>query len=130
MTPSNYDTLLDVQLKTQGEIPHVCTLHDSNDIVNDYTNRNESENNTCNSNSSNIRNELNSIELETIIDDMSNTDTGKRNNTSSSSQIAKLNAVECMTQVLLPPLSKELNETKLNLIVQICCIVKKIQQTV
>ena len=110
--PSKCDSLSDEQPKTQGEMLHTRTLHDSNDIVNDYTNSNESENNTCSSNSSNVMNESINIDLETIIDDMSNMDTDKRNNASSSSRIAKLNAIECMKQLLLPPLPKELNQSK------------------
>ena len=53
------------------------TLHDSNDIINDYTSTDEIE-----------------------------------NNASSSSQIAKLNAVECMKWLLLPLLPEELNQSK------------------
>ena len=95
-SPPKCDTLLDELLKTQGEMLHKRTLHDSNDIINDYTDTNEIENNTCNSNSSNVMNESNNIDLDTIIDDISNTDIDKRNNASSSSQITKLNAIERM----------------------------------
>ena len=133
-SPSKDDTVLDEELKTQGKIPHIRTLHDSNDIVNDFANTNENETKTHNSNSSNAMNELNNIDLDTISDDMSNTDTDKRNEESSSQQnninldkisddmsnadtdkrrssprIAKLNAVECMKQLLLPPMPAELS---------------------
>ena len=108
-SPSKDDTVLDEELKTQGKMPHTHTLRDRNDIVNDFANTNENEKKICNSNSSNAMNESNNDDLDTISDDMSNTDTDKRR---SSPRIAKLNAVECMKQLLLPPMPAELNQRK------------------
>ena len=44
---SKDDTVVDEEMKTLGKMPHIHTLHDSNDIVNDFTNTNESEKMTC-----------------------------------------------------------------------------------
>ena len=77
-SPSKDDTVLDEELKTQGKMPQIRTLHDSNDIVNDFANTNENEKKTCNSNSSNAMNELNNIDLDIVSNDMSNMDTDKR----------------------------------------------------